>query len=214
METLKTFLDSPGFLIGWASLMVPSVAVLLWDLRRQPIMSLMKAVWTLTVIYSGPLGLLIYWLTGRKQISDDHLWRRGFRSVAHCYSGCGAGEIVGVLIAVGIFAAGNGWTAAVTFTFAYLFGLGLTVGPLMQDGVAFAQAVKDALISETPSIAVMEIVAIGVDLWLAGSAGMGDVRFWTSMIASLTCGLLAAYPVNLVLLRFGVKDGMMDPREA
>lgn len=214
MDSIRTFLDSPAFLIGWACLMIPSVAILWWDLRRQPIMSLMKAVWTLTVIYSGPLGLLIYWLTGRKQIPDDHLWRRGFRSVAHCYSGCGAGEIVGVLIAVGIFAAGNGWTAAVTFTFAYLFGLALTIGPLMQDGVAFGQALKDALISETPSIAVMEVVAIGVDLWLAGQATMGDVRFWTSMIVSLTCGLLAAYPVNLVLLRFGVKEGMMDPRKA
>ena len=213
MEILETFLDSPDFLIGWACVMVPSVAVLWWDLRRQPIMSLMKAVWTLTVICSGPLGLIIYWLTGRKQIPDDHLWRRGFRSVAHCYSGCGAGEIVGVLIAVGIFAAGNGWTAAVTFTFAYLFGQALTIGPLMQDGVEASQALKDALISETPSIAVMEIVAIGVDLWLAGSVGMGDVRFWTSMIVSLTCGLLAAYPVNL-LLRFGVKEGMMDSREA
>ena len=214
METLKTFLDSPGFLIGWACLMVPSVAILWWDLRHQPIMSLMKAVWTLTVIYSGPLGLLIYWLTGRKQIPDDHLWRRGFRSVAHCYSGCGAGEIVGVLIAVGLLSLGNLWTAAVTFACAYLFGLALTIGPLMQDGVAFAEAVKDALISETPSIAVMEIVAIGVDLWLAGQATMGDVRFWTSMIVSLTCGLIAAYPVNLILLQFGVKEGMMDPRKA
>ncbi|SHF03120.1 protein of unknown function [Loktanella atrilutea] len=214
MDSIRTFLDSPAFLIGWACLMIPSVAILWWDLRRQPIMSLMKAVWTLTVIYSGPLGLLIYWLTGRRQIADDRLWRRGFRSVAHCYSGCGAGEIVGVLIAVGLFAAGNGWTAAVTFTFAYLFGLALTIGPLMQDGVDFSQALKDALISETPSIAVMEVVAIGVDLWLAGQATMGDVRFWTSMIVSLTCGLLAAYPVNLVLLRFGVKEGMMDPRKA
>lgn len=26
-------------------------------------------------------------------LSHDSLWRRSFRSVAHCYSGCGAGEV-------------------------------------------------------------------------------------------------------------------------
>jgi hypothetical protein len=33
------------------------------------------------------------------------------------------------------------------------------------------------------------------------------------MIVSLTCGLVAAYPVNLILIRMGVKQGMMDPRD-
>ena len=41
---------------------------------------------------------------------------------------------------------------------------------------------------------------------------MGDVIFWSSIIVSLSCGLFAAYPVNLLLLKFGVKEGMMDPR--
>jgi hypothetical protein len=58
----------------------------------------------------------------------------------------------------------------------------------------------------------MEIVAIGVDLTLAGSAGPGQVLFWSSMIVSLSCGLIAAYPVNVILIRLGVKAGMMDPR--
>lgn len=70
----------------------------------------------------------------------------------------------------------------------------------------------DALYSETASITVMEIVAIGVDLWLAGPATVGDVRFWSSLV-SLTTGLVAAYPVNVLLVRWGVKEGMMDPRE-
>lgn len=173
----------------------------------------MRAVWLLTTLYSGPIGAALYWVTGRKQIARDSLWRRAGRSVAHCYSGCGAGEIVGLVISVGILALGTGWVVATTFAFAYIFGLGLTVGPLMQEGVGLKQALIDGAVSETASIAVMEAVAISVDLWLAGSAGMGDALFWASMAVSLTIGLAAAYPVNAVLIAYGVKEGMHDPRE-
>jgi hypothetical protein len=83
----------------------------------------------------------------------------------------------------------------------------------MADGVAFATALKDALLSETASIAMMEAVAIGVGIWLSGSAGLGDVLFWSSMLVSLTLGLLAAWPVNVALVALGVKEGMHDPRE-
>ena len=57
-----------------------------------------------------------------------------------------------------------------------------------------------------------EIVAIGTDLTLSGNAGIADPLFWSSMVVSLTCGLVAAWPVNLLLIRYGVKEGMMDPR--
>ena len=214
MQTLTAVLSSPWFLILWAALMIPCQIVLIRDLTRNNthLMSLMKVVWVLTVLYSGPLGLLVYWRCGRKEIPDDNLWRRAFRSVAHCYSGCGMGEIAGLIIAVGLLQLGNWGTAAITFTLAYVAGYALTVGPLLQGGEKLGTALKDAVISETPSIAVMEVVAIGVDMTLAGEAGLGDFRFWSSLIVSLTCGLVAAYPVNVLLIRKGVKEGMMDPR--
>ncbi|MDN3558258.1 DUF4396 domain-containing protein [Halomonas maura] len=214
MEFLVGVISSPWFLVAWACLTIPSLGILVRDLRKNNahLMSLMKLVWGLTVLYSGPLGLWIYWQTGRKEIATDSLFRRAFRSVAHCYSGCGMGEIIGLLLAVGVLALGTLWTAAITFAFAYIAGFVLTVGPLVQGGESFGKAVWDAVLSETPSITVMEVVAIGVDLTLAGGAGLGEVLFWSSMIVSLTCGLLAAYPVNLLLLHYGVKEGMMDPR--
>lgn len=216
MMTVRDIVSSPWFLAAWAALMLPSLALLVRDLQTKNahIMTLMKAVWVLTVTYSGPLGLLIYWYTGRKEIPDDGLWRRAFRSVAHCYSGCGLGEIAGVVIAAGLFGWSNLGIGLLTFTLAYLTGFGLTLGPLMQDGVPFRQAFTDTLVAETPSIAVMEATAIGIDLLLAGSATIGHVLFWSSLIVSLTCGLIAAYPVNWLLIRHGVKEGMMDPRRA
>ena len=215
LETiLENILTNPTYLAAWAILVAASLAVLIWDLwtNNAAIGSLMKFVWGFTVLYSGPLGLAGYWYSGRTQISQDSLWRRGFRSVSHCYSGCGGGEIVGVIIGVGLLALGNLYVALVTFALAYVAGYAMTVGPLIQEGVAFKEALVDAFYSETASITVMEIVAIGTDLWLAGEATMGDILFWTALVFSLSLGLLAAYPVNVLLVRFGVKEGMMNPK--
>ncbi|MEQ9259176.1 MAG: DUF4396 domain-containing protein [Roseovarius sp.] len=215
MDTVVTILSSPWALIVWAALMLPCELLLLHDLRRNNahLMSLMKLVWALTVLYSGPLGLLIYWTCGRKEIPRDSLYRRAFRSVAHCYSGCGLGEITGLLIAVGLLQLSTPGVAALTFGMAYVAGFALTVGPLMQGGVALKTALWDAFLSETPSITVMELVAISTDLYLSGGAGIGEPLFWSSMAVSLSLGLVAAWPVNLLLIRFGVKEGMMDPRQ-
>lgn len=215
MQEVINFLASPAAPILWAALVIPSELVLLRDLYRNNahLMGLMKVVWMLTVLYSGPLGLLIYWSSGRKEIARDSLPRRAFRSVAHCYSGCGMGEITGLVIAVGLLQLSTPWVAGLTFALAYAAGFALTVGPLMQEGVGLRNAVWDAVLSETPSITVMEVVAIGVDLSLAGGVGPGHPLFWSSLAVSLTCGLIAAWPVNLLLIHLGVKEGMMDPRQ-
>lgn len=215
LQTVRAVLDQWWLVGAWAAVTAMCVGFLLRDLRRcnPEIARLMKFVWIFTTAYSGPLGLWMFWASGRKQIPKDDVFRRGARSVAHCYSGCGMGEITGVFVTVGLLSLGNWWVAGVTFSLAYVAGFALTVGPLMQEGVGLRQALFDAFYSETASITVMEIVAIGVDLYLAGSATMADALFWSSLIVSLTAGLAAAYPVNLVLIRLGVKEGMRDPRE-
>jgi hypothetical protein len=213
---IRELLSNPGLLTSWLILALICCSVLVYDLQRNnsQIATLMKAVWLLSVLYSGPLGLLIYYYAGRRQIRRDSLWRRGFRSVAHCYSGCGAGEITGVLLAAGLLSLGNTGTALITFSLAYLFGYGMTLGPLLQAGTPLKQALLDTFYSDTATIAVMEISAISIDLWLAASATMGDTLFWSSLILSLTAGLIVAYPVNVALVYMGVKSGMANPRES
>lgn len=215
---MRTFLIStlgdPMVLAVWVLAAAVCTAVVLRDLagsnRAQG--TLMKWVWVLTVLYSGPIGLAIYWVTGRVQIRRDSIWRRGFRSVAHCYSGCGAGEAIGVAITAGMLGLGNYWVAGVSFALAYVIGYALTLGPLLEGGETFAAAMKDTLIAETLSIGVMEVTAIGLDLWLAAGAGFSEPLFWGSLILSLSVGLFAAYPVNVALIALGVKEGMHDPR--
>ncbi len=217
MATLEAFLQrvltAPWFLWTWGALVAVSLALLARDLAtgNRGIKPLMKAVWLLTVLYSGPVGLIVYWTTGRRQIPRDSDWRRGWRSVAHCYSGCGAGEVIGVTLSAGILALSTLWVAVVTFGFAYLFGYALTVGPLVEGGMGWGEAIRDALYAETASITVMEVVAVGVDQYLAAEATIGEPLFWSGLIFSLSLGLFAAYPVNVLLIRMGVKEGMGDP---
>lgn len=212
---LDLILESPELLTAWLILMILSQMVLLYDLsyNNKRIGSLMNVVWFFTVLYSGVLGLGIYWKTGRHSIENDSIWRRGFRSVSHCYSGCGSGEAVGIVIAVGILSLNNIGIATFTFFFAYLFGYALTVGPLVQEGVELKSAIRDAFYSETASITLMEIVAVSIDITLSEGSGLSEIRFWSALIVSLSLGLVAAYPVNLLLLKKGIKEGMMDPRK-
>ncbi len=57
-ETLCEIPGSPWFLVAWAALMLPSLAILIVDLRRNNahLMSLMKLVWGLTGPIPGRWG--------------------------------------------------------------------------------------------------------------------------------------------------------------
>lgn len=213
IEALRTFLSSGYVLAFILFINVTSVAYLWYDLKKNNdhIASFMKLVWSLTVLYSGLIGLFVYFKTGRKEIQADNTWKKSFRSDAHCYSGCGIGEITGVVIAAGLLSLNNLPVAVITFALAYVFGFALTVLPLVQAGESWGTAFKDAVISESPSITIMEIVAISTDLFLAGEAHIGDALFWNSLIFSLSMGFLAAYPVNYLLISKGVKSGMASP---
>jgi hypothetical protein len=136
--------------------------------------SLMKLVWTLSVLFSGPIALAVYWWAGRTQIDHESVWRGGWRSISHCYSGCGIGEVVGVSLASAVFGFGVFGVVVLTFALAYFFGYIFNIGPLMQDGVPFKEALTDTAYSETLSITGMEIAAIGADLILAPSASLLD----------------------------------------
>lgn len=214
-RTLDPVLSSPVVLGGWLVLVGASLGVLWWDLRKRnrELGSLMKLVWTLSVLFSGPFALGVYWWSGRTQIDHDSTWRGGWRSTSHCYAGCGTGESLGVPLATAVLGFGILGVTVVTFALAYLFGYSLNIGPLMEDGVPFREAATDSIYSETLSITVMEIAAIGADLILAPSAAITSVTFWTALFLSLTIGYLVAFPINTGLVSIGVKGGMSNPAE-
>jgi hypothetical protein len=182
---------------------------------RELVRPVLSSWWTLGIrvaLNLVSLGVLRWNLRERNR-NLPSIWKQGFRSASHCYSGCGIGEVIGITAATVILSFPILWVVVTTFALAYLFGFAFTVGPLMQEGVGFGEAVEDALWSETPSITVMEIAAIGTDLLLAGGAGWANPLFWTALFFSLTIGFVAAYPVNAALIAVGVKEGMGNPAE-
>jgi hypothetical protein len=199
-----------SYLIIWLSTVIIALSILYYDIRYQRISGIMKIVWVLTVLYSGFLGLGVYYYSGRNQIKNDSDFRRGLRSTSHCYSGCGLGEITGLVIS-SLIGLSLIYTAILTFSLAYVFGYSFNILPLMKDGENFVIALKDSFYTETLSIGVMEITAISVDLFISGGISILTPLFWIGLIISLSVGFVAAYPVNLILIKIGVKEGMSSP---
>lgn len=88
---------------------------------------------------------------------------------------------------------------------AFLFGYTLSTMPLLRAGLGFGAALSVVLAADTLSIATMELVDNLVMAALPGAmdAGLVNVVIWIGMIIALSAAFVAAYPVNLVLLRRG-----------
>ena len=92
-------------------------------------------------------------------------------------------------------------------TLGFVFGFFLGMRPLLRAEFAFARAFKTVLIAEGLSIAVMETAEVLVEVYTPGvmEAGLTSLVFWMGMGLALVAGFLAAFPVNLALVRMGVR---------
>ena len=136
--------------------------------------------------------------------SADPTRRLAFSATLHCLMGCSIGEILGMVI-------GTAWhwpnlpTIVLAIVLAFAFGYALTIQPLRRAGIPVRRAARLALASDTLSITVMELV----DTWLmlvipgAMNAHIDQPLFWGSLLLSLLVAGVAAYPVNLWLVRRG-----------
>ncbi|MCC2656969.1 MAG: hypothetical protein K0Q76_2077 [Panacagrimonas sp.] len=120
----------------------------------------------------------------------------------HCLSGCAIGEFAGLLIGVSL-----GLPAAATMVLAtvlgFLSGYALGLRPLVRRGMGVGAAFRAIWLGETVSIAVME-AAMNLADYHVGGMSVSSVlapRFWLGYGAALIAGFLAAWPVNLWLLR-------------
>lgn len=126
------------------------------------------------------------------------------RATTHCMIGCGIGEVSGLAIATSL-----GWSTvasiALAVLLAFLFGYSLTMIPLLKAGIAFASASGMALVADTASITVMEIVDNAIILLIPGAldAGLVSGLFWGSMAVAMAIAWLAAFPVNRYLIARG-----------
>ena len=130
--------------------------------------------------------------------------RLAFSATVHCLTGCGIGEVLGLVIATQL-----GWhdapAIALAVVLAFTFGYGLTLRPLLRSGMAVRDALRLAFAADTISITVMEIVDNAILLIIPGAmdAGITDALFWGSLAIALAVAGVAAYPVNRWLIARG-----------
>ncbi len=124
-------------------------------------------------------------------------WRMAALATLHCLTGCAIGEVLGMVVGT---AAGlhNAATVVVSVALAFVFGYALTMRGVIRAGVPLRQALKVALAADTVSIAVMELIDNTVMVGVPGAmdAGLADVLFWVSLVASLALAFVVTTPVN------------------
>ncbi|MDB5185083.1 MAG: hypothetical protein JWN38_891 [Candidatus Saccharibacteria bacterium] len=130
--------------------------------------------------------------------------RMAVMATLHCLGGCAIGEVLGLI--VGTVLNFNNWqTLLVSVALAFVFGYSLSVYSLTKAGMAMAAAAILVLAADTLSITSMEIADTSTEALIPGAmnAGLNNLVFWTSMLASLVVAFLVAWPVNRYLLSKG-----------
>lgn len=130
--------------------------------------------------------------------------RTAFLATLHCLSGCAVGEVLGMFIgtAMGL---SNAATIGLAVLLAFAFGYAFTMVPLLRAGMRLRQAARLALLADTASIAVMEIVDNVVMLAVPGAmdAPVSSPLFWSALAFALAVAAVAAFPLNRWLIARG-----------
>jgi hypothetical protein len=131
--------------------------------------------------------------------------RTAFDATVHCLTGCAIGETLGLVIATAL-----GWhdlpSVLIAIALAFAFVSALTIRPLIAGGLALRAAARTAVVADTISITVMELVDTAIVLAIPGAmaAGLVDPLFWGSLATSLAVAIVVALPVNRWLVGRGL----------
>lgn len=138
------------------------------------------------------------------QATSPSLNRLAISATLHCLTGCGIGEVLGMVIGTAL-GWGNVETIVLAVILAFIFGYSLTMRPLLRSGMGLGATMKLALAADTASIAIMEIVDNGVMLLIPGAmhANLANPLFWGSLAVALVIAGFAAFPVNRWLIARG-----------
>jgi len=102
-----------------------------------------------------------------------------------------------------------GWSNAaqilLAVALAFVFGYTLTMLPVLRAGLSFRRATGVALTADTLSIAIMEAVDNAFVLVVPGAidAGLGDAKFWWSIVVGFAIAFIPATLVNRSLIARG-----------
>ncbi len=197
-------------------------------------MGVMDAVWPLTLLYWGPLGLPFYFGFGRAAPSQtqmlahtqmrDHaqgeakppMWQAVFTGAAHCGAGCALGDFAAewIALALGLVLFGSAMAARLTLSFVLAYAAGIAfqyfaIAPMR--ALSLRAGLVAAIKADTFSLIAYEI---GMFAWMIYRAhawpamAPTDWSYWLMMQIAMVLGFATTYPVNWLLIHFGVKERM------
>ena len=223
--------------VSWASLALASAsaALILDDVYRRRYrqrMGIMEAVWPITALYFGPLAVCGYarwgrpasrrWLEqhGRDEPPKKPAWATYAVGVSHCGAGCTLGDIVAELtiFALGATIAGETLLAEYLGDYVLAVGLGLVfqyfaIAPMR--GLGVREGLVAATKADVLSLSAFEVGLFG---WMATMAFVfypaphhlrpDSPVYWFLMQVGMIIGFGTAYPINVWLIRRGIKEAM------
>ena len=147
-------------------------------------------------------------------------WQSVVLSTLHCGAGCTLADIVGewflffVPVAIGGSILAGTWV--VDYLLALAFGIGVQYAAIrgMERTLPRGEAIRRAAKADILSLTAWQAGMYG---WMAvaifalnGGEAMPRTSFvfWFSMQVAMACGFLVALPVNILLIRAGIKKGM------
>jgi len=213
--------------LAWISLIVACAcaALILVDVLRRPQkMGIMNWVWPVTALYGGPLAVWAYLKLGRPdargapETPPKLFWQSVVVSASHCGAGCTLGDIIAEII-VAAFAlqiAGSmlGAEFALDFAFAYVLGIAFQYFAIVpMRGLSFWPGIWAAVKADTFSLIAFEIGLFG---WMALTYYVlftprlmpSEPAYWFMMQIGMLIGFATSYPMNVLLIRWGVKEPM------
>ena len=214
-------------LVVWFALAAASTAYVAFDqFRNNPEPSVMRWGFVLVTLYMGPLGLVLYVLADKEPRPGEHerftapLWKQAVGSTIHCV----AGDATGIVVAAAVTAA-LGLPMKVDLVVEYIagfsFGLLVFQSLFMKEmmGGTYWENVRKTFLPEFISMnammggmaPVMSLLMMGRDMRAMEPT---ELLFWGVMSVGVTVGFASAYPVNVWLVKRGLKHGLMTERPA
>lgn len=211
--------------VVYVPLSIASALLVLADIflaARRHHMAIMDAVWPLTMLYWGPVGLIFYFWFGR---GDRHgggshggtpMWQAVFKGATHCGAGCALGDFIGDWIAFGVgfalFGSDLGGKFLLGFVLAYILGIVFqyySVAPMR--GLGLREGFAAAIRADTLSLLAYEVgmfAWMGFRAWLYPQLLPTTWSYWLMMQVAMILGFMTTYPVNWWLISRGVKEKM------
>lgn len=207
MTILHTYLNNSTILLGWFGLVFFSLSVVLAHIRHDnaEIPWSAKCIWTVITIFTGPLGMALYWMLGRAH--QRYTPGNVTLDTYYTYAGCGVGLMVGSILAVLLvtytdLALLNTYQFTIVsmllFFTTTIGGIGAKVVYLEEKGIAPGHLFQAVMHSGIVTIVLISIVLTVTEVLLFDHTSITDPLFWAALSASLLIGLSLIYTVALV----------------